>query len=70
MIFLLFSRIDICTCFDALYFEHNYYVASAQDEIGALEKAESELMQIERDMRSAEEVSFHYDLCPFHCSNI
>lgn len=42
----------------AWYFEHDNNVASAQEEISALEKAESELMQIERDMRSAEEVFF------------
>ncbi|KAF7836353.1 structural maintenance of chromosomes protein 6B [Senna tora] len=35
--------------------------ASAQEEISAFEKAESELMQIEKDMRSAEEEKAHYD---------
>ncbi|KAI9073105.1 hypothetical protein K1719_044935 [Acacia pycnantha] len=35
--------------------------ASTQEEISALEKAENELMQIERDIRLAEEEKAHYD---------
>lgn len=41
---------------------HDNHIASTQDDISALEKAENELMQIERDMRSAEEVSFMFSL--------